>query len=167
MDTSRMNPRSRGRRRTNSSPPDASDSDEEQAASELAAMRRRPAMPWWALDRFASGGPASMPPGSANANPNVPSGRGSPSGIENDLMPPNAGPVAEPAVQPPSMPGRRGQFTIMMEIAGCVTIRQTYLKITVPECVTIRLIKTNGRSDGSWAAVARAVALRVVPCASP
>ena len=108
MDTSRMNPRSRGRRRTNSSPPDASDSDEEQAASELAAMRRRPAMPWWALDRSARGGPASMPPGSANANPNVPSGRGSPSGIENDLMPPNAGPVAEPAVQPPSNAGPSG-----------------------------------------------------------
>ena len=49
-----------------------------------------------------------MPPGSANANPNVPSGRGNPSGIEDNLMPPNAGPVAEPAVQPPSNAGPSG-----------------------------------------------------------
>ena len=109
MNTSPMNSRSRGRPRTNTSPTDSSDSDEESAARrESAAMRQRAAIPWWARDRFARGGPASMPPGPENANTNVQNRQGSPSGIEDDLMVPNAGPAAEPAVQPPSNAGPSG-----------------------------------------------------------
>lgn len=120
----RSPPRGSSRRRSRSrSRSPSPDSDEEQEASELAAMRRRAPNPSWALDRLARGRPASMPPGLENANPSVQRGRGSPSGIENDRMLPNAGPAAEPppnrrmsqdwgsmdpAVQPPSNAGPSG-----------------------------------------------------------
>jgi hypothetical protein len=106
---SRSRSRSPSRVPMNTSPTDSSDSDGESAARrERAARRRQAPTPWWALDRLARGGPASMPPGPQNANPNVQNRRGSPSGIEDDLMRPNAGPAAEPAVQPPSNAGPSG-----------------------------------------------------------